>query len=185
MEKIERRNFCLISLGVFRTVASAGAFKGPSGKVRLGGPVFIRTEDPEELARAHRALGYRAAYCPNISIRDKERIRATEKAFKRHGVVIAEVGRWVNLLDSDPEKRKRNLEYVTEGLALADEVGARCCLDIAGSFNKEIWYGPHPDSLTEVFFDAAVENARKIIDAVKPKRAVFAYEMMGLSLIHI
>ena len=29
---------------------------------------------------------------------------------------------------------------------------------------------------------AAVENARKIIDAVKPKRAKFCYEMMGWSL---
>ena len=32
------------------------------------------------------------------------------------------------------------------------------------------------------FFDAAVENARKIIDAVKPRRAKFCYEVMGWSL---
>ena len=32
------------------------------------------------------------------------------------------------------------------------------------------------------FFDAVVENARKIIDAVKPKRARFCYEMMGWAL---
>ena len=31
------------------------------------------------------------------------------------------------------------------------------------------------------FFEAAVENARKIIDAVKPKRK-FSYEMMGWAL---
>ncbi len=32
------------------------------------------------------------------------------------------------------------------------------------------------------FFDAAVENARKIIDAVKPQRTKFCYEMMGWAL---
>ena len=32
--------------------------------IRLGGPVFSAPKDPEELALAHRKLGYRAAYCP-------------------------------------------------------------------------------------------------------------------------
>jgi len=38
---------------------------------------------------------------------------------------------------------------------------------------------PAPDNLSPKHFDASVENARKIIDAVKPRRARFAYEMMG------
>jgi sugar phosphate isomerase/epimerase len=88
----------------------------------------------------------------------------------------------VNLLDADPEKRRQNLATVADGLALADAVGARCCVDIAGSFNEKIWYGPNPDNLSPRFFDAAVENARKIIDAVKPRRAKFCYEMMGWAI---
>jgi sugar phosphate isomerase/epimerase len=71
---------------------------------------------------------------------------------------------------------------VTEGLALADEVGALCCVDIAGSFNAKSWFGPHPDNLSPRFFDAAVENARAILDAVKPTRTTFCYEMMAWSL---
>src|SRR5262245_35257496 len=73
--------------------------------IRLGGPAFADTKDPEELARAHRKLGYSAAYCPNLSLNDSAQIRAYADAFARHDVVIAEVGRWVNLLDADPEKR--------------------------------------------------------------------------------
>jgi L-ribulose-5-phosphate 3-epimerase UlaE len=61
---------------------------------------------------------------------------------------------------------------------LADAVGARCCVDIAGSYSRKYWFGPHPDNVSERFFDAAVENARKIIDAVKPKTSRFTYEMM-------
>ncbi|NLU21720.1 MAG: sugar phosphate isomerase/epimerase [Phycisphaerae bacterium] len=153
-----------------------------AGSVRLGGPVFNAPQDPEELALAHRKLGYRGAYCPHVDLNDKERIRDIERAFKKHDVVIAEVGRWVNLLDADPAKRAAHLKAVTEGLALADAIGARCCVDIAGSFSTKEWFGPHPDNLSERFFDAAVENARKIIDAVKPRRAKFCYEMMGWAL---
>lgn len=158
---------------------------GPLAKpLRLGGPSFAKTEDPEELALAHRKLGYRAAYCPNVALDDSARIKAFAAAFAKHDVVIAEVGRWVNLLDADPAKRKQNLQTVTDGLALAEAIGARCCVDIAGSFSTKEWYGPHPDNLTSRFFDAAVENARTIIDAVKPTRAKFCYEMMGWAMPH-
>jgi sugar phosphate isomerase/epimerase len=147
--------------------------------VRLGAPVFESSQDPETLALAHRKLGYRAAYCPAVGLDDKERIRDIEKAFAKHDVVIAEVGRWCNLLDADPAKRAANLASVTEGLALADAVGARCCVDIAGSFNPKVWFGPDPKNFSQEFFDITVENARKIIDAVKPRRTKFGYEVMG------
>ncbi len=150
--------------------------------IRLGAPVFERPEDPEELALVHRKLGYRAAYCPSVSLDDRDRIRDVREAFAKHDVVIAEVGRWCNLLEADEEKRKANMSKVIDGLALAEEIGARCCVDIAGSRNPDVWYGPHPDNLSPDFFDAAVENARTIVDAVKPKTAKFSYEMMGWAL---
>jgi sugar phosphate isomerase/epimerase len=150
--------------------------------VRLGGPAFFNDADPEALALAHRKLGYRAAYCPGVSLKDTGRIKAITEAFAKHDVVIAEVGRWVNLLDGDPEKRRKNLETVTEGLALAEALGALCCVDIAGSYNPTSWFGPHPENFSKKFMDEAVENARKIIDGVKPVRARFCYEMMGWAL---
>ena len=153
-----------------------------SRSIRLGGPDFAQTEDPEALATAHRKLGYRAAYCPNVGLTDTRRIRAIADAFTQQDVVIAEVGRWCNLLDADPDKRRRNLEDVTQGLALAEAIAARCCVDIAGSYNPGQWDGPHPDNVSERYLHEAVDNARKIIDAVKPRRAKFCYEMMPYSL---
>ena len=169
-------------LGSLSIAKSLFAVSASSGPLRLGGPIFVKTEDPEELARAHQQLGYRAAYCPKVDLRDSARIRAIASAFSKVDIDIAEVGRWVNLLDPDSEKRNSNLKYVTEGLALAEEIGALGCVDIAGSFNPTVWFGPHPENLSQRLFDAAVENARKIIDAVKPKRAKFSYEMMGWTL---
>jgi sugar phosphate isomerase/epimerase len=188
-ERLDRRQFVR---GIVTTAAVGGLMtaqdrkgsaKGGGGRaIRLGGPIFAGGDDPGALAAAHRRRGYRAAYCPRVSVDEGDRVRAIAAAFATHDVVIAEVGRWVNLLDPDPARRRENLRIVTEGLALAEAIGARCCVDIAGSFNEKVWYGPHPDNLSPRFFDAAVENARRIIDAVKPKRAAFAYEMMGWAL---
>lgn len=178
---MNRRRF----LGSGLATAFLGVSPSPPrrrGSVRLGAPVFVKTQDPEEIAQAHRKLGYRAAYAPNLPLNDEGRIRAYREAFARHDVVLAEVGRWCNLMEADPEKRRKNLEHVTQGLALAEALGARCCVDIAGSFHPTSWFGPHPDNLSPRFFDAAVENARKIIDAVKPRRAKFCYEMMGWAI---
>lgn len=187
-----RRDFLRRTAGMAATLATlsvanslpAAPRQKPVQPLRLGGKCHTKTEDPDELARAHRQLGYSAAYCPNVPLNDTARIQAFSDAFARHDVVIAEVGRWVNLLEADPEKRRQNLQTVTDGLALAEAIGARCCVDIAGSFSPTSWFGPHPDNLTPKFFDAAVENARKIIDAVKPRRAKFCYEMMGWAMPH-
>ena len=162
--------------------AAAPQARAAGTRVRLGGPVFLRSEDPGELAREHRRLGYSAAYCPNAAVGDAARIQAIQKAFASENVVIAEVGAWKNMLDPDAAKRKANVDYVTERCALAEAVGARCCVDIAGSFNPDVWYGMHPKNLSKEFFDATVENCRRVIDAVKPKRTRFTIEMMPWNL---
>ncbi len=150
--------------------------------VRLGGPIFLKSDDPVELAREHRRLGYSAAYCPAAKPDDSARCRAIRDAFAAENVAIAEVGAWRNMLDPDATKRAENLRYVTERLALAEAVGARCCVDIAGSYNPKVWYGAHPKNLSKEFFDATVENCRKVIDAIKPRATTFSIEMMPWSL---
>ncbi len=157
----------------------AAALAASASPIRLGGPIFLKSNDPAELAREHRRLGYGAAYCPTVPLADAARV---EKAFAAENVVIAEVGAWKNMLDPDPAARAANLAYVQERLALAEAVGARCCVDIAGSFNPKVWYGPHKDNFSPRFYEATVENVRKILDAVKPKRTKFALEIMGWSV---
>jgi sugar phosphate isomerase/epimerase len=150
--------------------------------VRLGGPIFLKSDDPALLAREHRRLDYSAAYCPAARSTDADRIRAIRDAFAAENVVIAEVGAWKNMLDPDPAARKENLAYVTDRLVLADAVGARCCVDIAGSYHPKIWYGMNAKNLSREFLDATVANCRTVIDAVKPTRTRFTIEMMPWSL---
>jgi sugar phosphate isomerase/epimerase len=177
MSATTRRGFLAASSSVLAAAAAGGG-----RPIRLGGPIFLKSDDPVELAREHRRLGYSAAYCPNAKVEDTARTRAIEKAFAAENVAIAEVGAWRNMLDPDPEKRRENIRYVISRLALAEAVGARCCVDIAGSYNPKVWYGPHPKNLSREFFEATVENTRRVIDEVRPQRTKFTLEMMGWAL---
>lgn len=171
-----------LALAISGSLPAAAQSIGVHSGIRLGAPIFVKSDDPVQLADEHRRLGYGAAYCPTADVQDKDRIRAIEKAFQSANVVIAEVGAWKNMLDPDDNKRRQNLDYVTQRCALADAVGALCCVDIAGSYDPSVWYGPNPRNLSKDFFDATVENCRGVIDSVKPTRTKFTIEMMGWSL---
>src|ERR1700733_9406434 len=180
---ISRRGFLAKSGGVVAGAMAARVLNASQTAMRLGGPIFVKSDDPAVLAKAHRDLGYRAAYAPSdLAVNDKDRIAGLVREFARQDVVIAEVGAWKNMLDPDPEKRQQNMAYVTEKLAVAELLGARNCVDIAGSYDPNLWYAQNPKNLSQEFFDATVENCRKLIDAIKPKRTFFSIEMMPWSL---
>lgn len=146
--------------------------------MRLGASLELGSEDPEESARAYAAAGYSAAVCPPLTLEQGERIRAIREAFHRHDVVLAEVGVWNNMLHPDPDRRAASVEANIHALALADEVGALCCVNIAGSFHPTGWDAPHPRNLSEEAFELTVQNVRWIIDAAMPKRALYTLETM-------
>jgi sugar phosphate isomerase/epimerase len=184
--QISRRTFLARSAAA--AVSAAAILASPrfgepaiGRQMRLGGPIFLNSDDPAEQAREHRRLGYRAAYAPKVELNDRDRIRSIIREYAAQDVALAEVGAWVNMLDLDPEKRRKNMAYVQERLALAEELGTRCCVDIAGSYNPKAWDGPDPKNLSQEFVDATVENCRKLIDAVKPTRTKFTIEMMPFS----
>ncbi|MDT8307382.1 MAG: TIM barrel protein [Anaerolineae bacterium] len=150
--------------------------------IRLGVRLAVDSEDPEEIARAYVAAAYSAAVCPPLSLADPAYIQAVHSAFARHDVLLAEVGCWNNLLAPDAQEREANLQANIEALAIADEVGALCCVNIAGTYNASCWDGPHPRNLGADAFTAIVENTRRIVDAVQPRRARYTLEGMPWAL---
>jgi len=145
--------------------------------MRLGGPVFQRCEDPGDWVTALQALGYRAANCPVGRDAPADEIAAYAAVAAEADIVIAEVGAWSNPLSSDDDERRSALAKCQEQLALADEIGARCCVNITGS-RGERWDGPDPRNLTAETFDLIVETTRAIIDAVRPRRTFYTLETM-------
>lgn len=145
--------------------------------MRLGGPVFGKDLDPERWVAAVKAAGYRAAYCPVGSDASPEVIQSYAAAAAQADIVIAEVGAWSNPISPDEGERQKAIDLCKRQLALADAIGARCCVNIAGS-RSTLWDGPHPLNLTRETFEMIVAWVRETIDEVKPQRTFFALETM-------
>lgn len=145
--------------------------------MRLGAPIFQPYTDPASWVAAVQGKGYGAAYCPVKPDADLALITAYRQAAQRANLVIAEVGAWSNPLSPDPGERAAALDKCKAGLLLAERIGARCCVNIAGSRGAK-WDGPHPADLTEETFALLVSTVREIIDAVQPRQTVYALETM-------
>jgi sugar phosphate isomerase/epimerase len=145
--------------------------------MRLGGPVLERCADPDAWVACLRNQGYAAAYCPIDAAADDATVRRYAIAAANAGIVIAEVGAWSNPLSPDDGVREAALRLCQEQLALADRIGARCCVNIVGS-RGESWDGPCADDLEPATFDLIVESVRAIVDAVKPTRTYYTLETM-------
>jgi sugar phosphate isomerase/epimerase len=146
--------------------------------IRLGGPVFDPFGGPDAWVDSLKQRGYRAAYCPVEPGADEQLIRDIESAALKNDIVISEVGAWSNPISPDPAVAAEAIEQCIAGLLLADQIGARCCVNISGSKNPEYWAGPHEDNMTRDVFEQVVEVTRSIIDTVKPLRTCFALEAM-------
>src|SRR5262245_1350761 len=100
--------------------------------MRLGGPVDTGG-DPEKWIANLRKEGYRTAYCPIDLTASDSMIAEYAAAAREHDVVIAEVGAWSNLLSPNVAEREDALKLCVQALVVADKLGARCCVNVAGS----------------------------------------------------
>lgn len=154
--------------------------------MRLGGPISAADDDPNEWVAALRAAGYAAAYCPVGDDADEDVVGAYRQAAKAADIVIAEVGAWSNPISPNENVRQASVAQCQRRLALAEQIGARCCVNIAGSRCEQEderptspgWSWPHPDNLSADTFAMIVDSVREIIDAVKPERTAYTLETM-------
>lgn len=145
--------------------------------MRFGGLILEKFSSPEEWVACAKKMGYSAVYFPLDYKSDVKDIDAYAKAARENDLVIAEVGVWNNTLSTDNAKRQSAIEEAVHQLELADYVGARCCVNIAGSYSEQ-WDGPHKDNLTERAFEKIVLTTQKIIDSVNPKNSGYSLEPM-------
>lgn len=145
--------------------------------MRLGGPTFPNQLEPDLWIKTLQDHGYRAAYCPASYQDSHQLIQAYAQAASRAGILIAEVGAWSSPLGPDEPTRQAALQYCQQQLALAEEIGALCCVNVSGSRSQR-WDGPHPLNLTQETFEQIVNSVRIIIDAVRPKRTFYTLETM-------
>ncbi len=149
--------------------------------MRLGSPLPQTWDSPDGWIAAVQRHGFRAAYWPLGDDAGADTVRAYADAAAAADIVIAEIGAWSNPLSPDAPTRAAALELCKRRLELADRVGARCCVNIAGS-RAETWDGPHPENLSRETFALIVDSVREIVDAVDPRRTFYSLEPLPWAL---
>ncbi len=146
--------------------------------LRLGMPLYGSWKSPEEWLKLLAAKGCNAAYCPvGVDASDAE-IMEYAAAARQHDIVIAEVGAWVhNPLHPDSVVAEHGFAGLVKALTLAEKIGARCCVNVAGSCSTR-WDGPHALNLTRETFDRIVAYLRRLMAEVNPIKTAYSLEMM-------
>lgn len=146
--------------------------------MRLGGPIHADYETPGEWTDALADRGYDAATAPVEPDASDETVDAYREAAAAADVEIAEVGAWgANPISDDADERAAGVDQCVAALELADAIGARCAVNVAGS-RGERWDGPHPENLTDETFYRIVDSVQTIVDRADPDEAVYALEPM-------
>ena len=144
----------------------------------LGGTVCGRRTCPEEWEALLVKSRFKAITAPFDCRTEKREISAYRRICDKYGVVIAEIGVWKNPFDPNPAVAAEAMDYARGQLALADEAGIPCCVNIAGTTGAAGWDAADPDNYSEQAYARIVGSIREILDAVRPSRAFYCLEPM-------
>ena len=145
--------------------------------MRLGTSSPLGHTSPEEWAQNQVKLGCATVVFPVQSNEDEKKIIAYKDAADKAGLSIAEVGIWRNALAADPDERRKNMDYCVEQLRLADFLGARCAVNVAGAFGER-WDGGYRANFTEDAWKQTVSMVQEVIDRADVKNTYFSLEPM-------
>ncbi len=145
--------------------------------MRLGTSSPLDHSSAEDWAANQVKLGCGTVNFPVSSDEPEDKIIAYKNAADKAGLTIAEVGIWRNALSPDPDERRENVDYSVNQLRMADFIGARCCVNVAGAFGP-IWDGGYRENFSEEARRETVRMVREIIDRADVKHAYFTLEPM-------
>lgn len=145
--------------------------------MKLGISMTLNHSSAEQWAQKHLEAGLSSVVFPCTFEEELCKIDAYKKACEDCGLTIAEVGVWKNILSSDKKERQQNFEFCKRQLELADYVGARCCVNIAGAKGK-IWDGAYKENYAKTTYEEIVKSVQDLLDSVKPKKTFYALETM-------
>ena len=146
--------------------------------MRLGGSIVGPWETPAQWEQLLIQSRFRAVTAPFNCHTPRDDVREYMDIARRNDVTIAEIGVWKNPFDPDPRAAAEALAYARGQLALADELGIECCVNIVGTASRAGWDAADRSNFTPETYARIVESIRGIIDGVQPKRAFYCIEPM-------
>lgn len=145
--------------------------------MRLGTSSPLKHDSAQEWAKNQTALGCRTVVFPLSSDDPEDKIKAYVDAARANDLLIAEVGIWRNAMSLDPQDRKAQRDYCVRQLQLADRIGARCAVNVAGAVGPR-WDGHYKENFTRETREEIVKMVQEIIDRAEVSNTYFTLEPM-------
>ena len=145
--------------------------------MRLGISTSLGNMEPKKWAEKMESMGCKSVVFPVDYTADDALINEYVREAAKHDLVIGEVGIWRNAISKDNDERKKNLAYSVGQLRLADRIGAKCCVNVAGAMGPR-WDGAYKENYSTEAWKRTVSMIKEVIDAVNPKNTYFALETM-------
>lgn len=145
--------------------------------MRLGTSSPLAHSSAEEWAKNQISLGCLAVVFPLSANDPEDTIKEYVDAAKANDLLIAEVGIWRNAMSTDPEDRKAQRDYSVKQLRLADRIGARCAVNVAGAMGPR-WDGHYKENFTKETRTEIVKMVQEIIDRAEVTNTYFTLEPM-------
>ena len=145
--------------------------------MRLGISFVFPHSSPAEWAAQYRALGLRAVVFPSGADEPESKIDAYVQAAREHDLTIAEVGAWSNPMSPDADVRAQARRHCRAQLALAERIGARCCVNIAGGCGAR-WDAGYRENYAADTRAEIIRFVQNLLDEVAPQTACYALEPM-------
>jgi sugar phosphate isomerase/epimerase len=145
--------------------------------MRLGGGIVKPYSNPDEWIALVKELNYSAVLCPVQYETPSDIKRDYLNYIEKNNLILGEVGIWNNPISIQEDERKRAMNFCKKQLALAEEMNANCCVNIAGS-RGEKWDSFSKDNYSEDTYALIVDSVREIIDSVNPENTFYTLEPM-------
>lgn len=145
--------------------------------MRLGISSSLNQANAKEWAKSMVELGCKSVVFPLNSSASDELISEYTDEAKKSDLLIAEVGVWRNAIANSQEEALRNMEYSINQMRLADRIGARCCVNVAGSCGPR-WDGGYKENFSKEMWKKTVKMIQTVIDEAKPVNSFFTMEPM-------
>lgn len=146
--------------------------------MRIGLSSALKHETAKQWAEQMKALGCRAIVFPVDYTAPENVIADYVDAAHANDLLIAEVGIWRNVFAIDPKEREEARKRAVGQLRLADEIGAKCCVNVAGTYGGPVWDGGYKENYSRECWDLVVEYTKNLIDEVRPTKTEYSIEQM-------
>lgn len=146
--------------------------------MRLGVSTSFTHSSPEDWLEKNKNLKLKSVVFPVSFDADESLIQQYAKLAVENDITIAEVGIWRNTLSADSDERKKMTEYAINQLRLADKIGAKCCVNVAGTPHGLRWDGGYRKNFDAQTRKEIIRMVRTIIDEASPVNTTFSLESM-------